>query len=77
MGWSGLSKSNLMRCSGCGAALAVDVYLEKRGEMTEDLRAELLDGSALVDCIFCDDGVMSLDDSGWSHETEPEIWGFD
>lgn len=65
-----------MRCSDCGAALATDVYLSKVGDMNNELRQELLDGSALVECIFCDEGVMSLDDSGWSHQTSPDIWGF-
>jgi hypothetical protein len=76
MGCTGLNNlSRLIRCGSCGAGISCNVYLDK-AEFSRDLRDELLSDDILVDCLFCDEGVMALDDDSFSSREEPEIWGF-
>ena len=70
---SGLSR--LIRCGDCGGAVSCSVYLEK-ADFSRDLRDELLGDDVLVDCLFCDSGVMTLDASSFGEKDEPDIWGF-
>jgi len=69
--------SDLLRCDSCRGALAVQAYLSKVGGKSDEMRDELLDGSIMVECVLCDGGVMTLDDSSSLSRSEPDIWGFD
>lgn len=69
-------KVNLLRCDGCGGALSVQAYMSKSDYIGSDFREQLLDGDVLAECVLCDGGIMSLDDSGFTIDEEPDIWGF-
>lgn len=68
-------------CGDCGSRISASGFLSSyEGDFRSDIVDEILSGSCMVDCISCEDGVMSLGEKFSISEKsclKPDFWGFE